>query len=296
MAHARHFDQPHLRNVDIDYLKQWIGRSEARVDTITPTPVDALNALLDRDDAPCAAGDVVPPLWHWMYFLPIVRSSQVGADGHPMRGGFLPPVPLPRRMIAGGRIDHAQPLRVGDTVTRHARILSVEHKHGRTGDLVFVTVRNELSTARGVALVEEQDIVYREAAPPGSVPAAPPQLAPAGHLWDRKFTPDEVVLFKFSALTLNGHRIHYDHPYATQVEGYPGLIVHGPLIAILLADLVRRHVARRSVARFTYRGVNPTFNTGAFFLCGTPEGENGAALWSRSAAGELAMQASVVFR
>ncbi|QGZ65135.1 FAS1-like dehydratase domain-containing protein [Paraburkholderia acidisoli] len=282
--------------MDIDYLKQWIGRSETRTDTIAPTPIDALNALLDRDDAPAAVGDAVPPLWHWMYFLPIVRSSQVGADGHPMRGGFLPPVPLPRRMIAGGRINYTHALRVGDVVTRHARILAVEHKQGRTGDLVFVTVRNEFSTERGMALAEEQDIVYREVTPPGAAPAAPAQLAPASHLWDRKFTPDEVILFKFSALTLNGHRIHYDHPYVTQVEGYPGLIVHGPLIAILLADLVRRHVPQRSVARLTYRGIHPTFNTGPFLLCGSPEGETGALLWSRSLQGELTMQASATFR
>jgi len=281
--------------VDIDYLKQWVGRSETRSDTITPTPIDALNALLDREDPTVSAGDAVPPLAHWLYFLPIVRSAQVGADGHPMRGGFLPPVPLPRRMIAGGRIDYPGQLRVGDTVTRHAQVLSVDHKRGRSGDLVFLTVRNELATPRGTALIEEQDIVYREATPPGTAPAASAQLAPAGHLWDRRFTPDEVVLFKFSALTLNGHRIHYDHPYATQVEGYPGLIVHGPLIAILLADLVRRHAAQRTLRRFTYRAVNPTFHTAPFFLCGTPEGENGVALWSKSLDGVLAMQANATF-
>ncbi|PLZ02349.1 acyl-CoA dehydrogenase [Burkholderia sp. WAC0059] len=283
-----------MRHVDIDYLKQWVGRTETRTDTIAPVPIDALNALLDRDDAPASPGDAVPPLWHWLYFLPVVRSSLVGPDGHPMRGGFLPPVPLPRRMIAGGRVEYPGQLRVGDTVTRRAQILRVDHKAGRTGDLVFVTVRNELTTPRGTALVEEQDIVYRNVAPPGTAPP-PTQLAPAGHLWDRKFTPDEVVLFKFSALTLNGHRIHYDHPYVTQVEGYPGLVVHGPLIAVLLADLVRRHVPRRAVKRFAYRAVSPTFHTAPFFLCGTPEGENGASLWSKSVEGQLAMQADAVF-
>ena len=284
--------------MDIDYLKQWVGRSETRNDTITPTPIDALNALLDRDDPGASAGDAVPPLWHWLYFLPIVRSSRVGPDGHPLRGDFLPPVPLPRRMIAGGRIDYPGQLRVGDTVTRHAQILSVDHKAGRTGDLVFVTVRNELTTPRGTALIEEQDIVYRNVSPsPGAASPAPSaQLAPAGHLWDRKFTPDEVILFKFSALTFNGHRIHYDHPYVTQVEGYPGLIVHGPLIAILLADLVRRHAAQRAVQRFTYRALNPTFHTAPFFLCGMPEGENGVALWSKSVEGIVAMQANATFK
>ena len=281
--------------MDIDYLKQWVGRSEKRIDTITPVPIDALNALLDRDDPPSSPGDAVPPLWHWLYFLPIVRSSLVGPDGHPMRGGFLPPVPLPRRMIAGGRIDYPGQLRIGDTVTRHAQILRVDHKHGRTGDLVFVTVRNELTTPRGTALVEEQDIVYREVPPPDAPTSVPGQPAPASHLWDRKFTPDEVVLFKFSALTLNGHRIHYDHPYVTQVEGYPGLIVHGPLIAVLLADLVRRHAAQRTVKRFTYRAVSPTFHTAPFFLCGTPEGAHGASIWSKSMEGQLAMQADATF-
>jgi 3-methylfumaryl-CoA hydratase len=285
---------PGAARVDIEHLKQWVGRTEQQTDVITVKPVDALNALLDRDTPPAVAGDVVPRLWHWLYFLPIVRSSLVGPDGHPLRGGFLPPVPLPRRMIAGGRLQFPGELRVGDTVTRTASILKVDHKQGRSGDLIFVTVRNEFNTPRGVALIEEQDIVYRDTPAPNE-PPPPTQIAPAGHLWDRKFTPDEVVLFKFSALTLNGHRIHYDHPYVTQVEGYPGLVVHGPLIAILLADLVQRSVPQRKVKDFSYRAVSPTFHTAPFFLCGSPEGENGAAAWAKSLEGKLAMQTTATF-
>jgi 3-methylfumaryl-CoA hydratase len=197
-------------------------------------------------------------------------------------------------MIAGGRLQFPGRLRVGDTVTRTATILNVDHKQGRSGDLIFVTVRNEFTTSSGTALIEEQDIVYRDAPPPND-PPPPTQVAPAGHLWDRKFTPDEVTLFKFSALTLNGHRIHYDHPYATQVEGYPGLIVHGPLIAILLADLVQRSLPQRVLRDFTYRAVSPTFHTAPFLLCANPESEDGVAVWAKSLEGKLGMHASTTF-
>ncbi len=279
---------------DLSPLKDWIGRAEQRGDWITAAPLAALSATLDRPDPEPLPGCAVPPLWHWLYFLPMAPQSQLGEDGHPKRGGFLPPVPLPRRMWAGGRLEFHHPLRVGDEVTRQSRILSVETKSGRSGTLVFVTVRHELTNAQGLALSEEHDIVYREAPAPGA-PTPPAQPAPTDEAFSRGITPDPVLLFRYSALTFNGHRIHYDQPYVTQVEGYPGLIVHGPLIATLLLDLLRRQQPEARVRRFAFTAMKPLFDTHPFTVCGKPEGDAAAhryALWARSHEGHLAMRAT----
>ena len=190
----------------------------------------------------------IAPLRHWLYFLPLYRRSEVGPDGHALRGGFLPPVPLPRRMWAGGRLEFRRPVRVGDAIERTSTIVKVDAKEGRTGALVFVLVRHEIGAAGEVAIVEEHDIVYREAPRAGEPPPAK-KAAPANPDWRRDVVPDDVLLFRYSALTFNGHRIHYDRRYVTEVEGYPGLIVHGPLIATLLADLARDMSRRRNSRR-----------------------------------------------
>ncbi len=276
-------------------LAGWAGRSESYRDTVTPAPVAALAATLDRDDAAPLPGQPLPPLWHWLYFLPVHRQSELGPDGHARRGGFLPPVPLPRRMWAGSRLHWHAPLHVGDAVTRHSRVVSVSPKSGRSGELVFVLVRHEVHTDRGLALTEEHDIVYREAAAAGAE-AAPSTPAPASAAWVRTVTPDPVLLFRYSALTFNGHRIHYDRSYVTQVEGYPGLVVHGPLLATLLVDLLRREQPAAVLRRFEFRALAPLFDTAPFTLCGQPGSRGGhAALWVRDAGGALAMQASAEF-
>jgi 3-methylfumaryl-CoA hydratase len=278
--------------VHLQQLQQWIGRTETRTDLVTPVPVAALCATLDRDDPPPQPGDPLPPLWHWLYFLPIHRQSELGPDGHPQRGGFLPPVPLPRRMWAGGRLEFHHPLRVGEAITRVSRIVDVKYKQGRTGPLVFVLVRHEVSNAAGVALTEEHDIVYRDH--PGSHDPAPaPPLAPTDALWQRTIHPDDVLLFRYSALTFNGHRIHYDRRYVTEVEGYPGLVVHGPLIATLLLDLLRRSRPDAPVARFQFRAVSPLFDIEPFTVCGKPEAGGFVSLWAQTAAGGLAMEAKI---
>jgi 3-methylfumaryl-CoA hydratase len=274
----------------LEHLRSWIGRSEQRTDTITASPLAALAATLDRDDAPPGNGTAVPPLWHWLYFLPIARQSELGPDGHPRRGGFLPPVELPRRMWAGGRLTFARPLRVGEIATRTSKIADVTAKDARSGPLVFVTVRHELSSVEGHALGEEHDIVYRGLPAPGS--AATPPRAPTDEAFTRTIVPDDVLLFRYSALTFNGHRIHYDRRYVTEVEGYPGLIVHGPLIATLLLDLLRRERPDATVARFDFKAVSPLFDLHPFAVCGRPDGERGFALWARNHEGGLAMQAS----
>ncbi|HEX7043310.1 MAG TPA: MaoC family dehydratase N-terminal domain-containing protein [Burkholderiales bacterium] len=277
--------------IDIEHLRTWIGKTEVHHDTLPPTPAAALAAALDREDSP-GPGDALPPLWHWIYFLLPLRQSQLGVDGHPKRGGFLPPVPLPRRMWAGGRFEFHRPLYLGAPATRVSRIADVAYKEGRSGPLVFVQVRHEISDDAGLAIAEDQDIVYREAPRPGE-PAAVPKQAPSEFAWRREIRPDPVLLFRYSALTFNGHRIHYDHPYATQVEGYPGLVVHGPLIATLLVDLLRRNVTDAVVSRFSFRAVSPLFDTGPFHIYGKPAGDGKTVrLWAGARDGRLAMEAS----
>ncbi|HAL37939.1 MAG TPA: acyl-CoA dehydrogenase [Polaromonas sp.] len=276
------------------HLQSWVGKSETLTDDITAAPVRALSATLDRDDPAPVPGTALPALWHWLYFLPQHRQSEIGPDGHAKRGGFLPPVPLPRRMWAGGRLQWFQdnPVLVGDAVRRVSRIGSVTHKAGRTGDLLFVLVKHEVHNAKGLALTEEHDIVYRAAAQPGD-PVPPPIAAEEGAAWQREIVPDDVLLFRYSALTFNGHRIHYDRRYVTEVEGYPGLMVHGPLIATLLVDLVRRHAPGAFIKRFNFKALRPTFDLHPFRLNGQPS-EDGKTvrLWAEDHEGWLTMQAT----
>lgn len=271
-------------------LRSWEGRVETLTEVIALQPVRALAALLDREHE-YQAGDELPPPAHWLYFLPAARQSELGSDGHPKRGGFLPPVSLPRRMWAGSRIDFHRPLRVGETISRTSRIAAVDSKQGRSGALVFVRVVHEIRAGDAVAISEEQDIVYRDAPQPGLVTASTP--APGEALWQREVVPDPVLLFRYSALTFNAHRIHYDRPYATQVEHYPGLVVHGPLIATLLLDLVRRSVPGATVRRFSFRAVSPLFDLARFFVCGRPDASDPRSLqlWAQDDAGMLALEA-----
>ena len=273
------------------HWRGWVGRSEQRSDVVHPGAIDALAATLDRDDAPAKAGDDMPPLSHWLFFLPLARQSQLGPDGHPQRGSFVPPVPLPRRMWAGGRLEFQCPLRVGDAITRTSRIASVDAKSGKSGALAFVTVRHEIACGRGIAIVEEHDIVYRDAPRPSAAAPAPP-VAPTDESFARRIVPDPVLLFRYSALTFNGHRIHYDRSYVTEVEGYPGLIVHGPLIATLLMDLLRRERPHAVVRRFAFTAKSPLFDLHPFDVCGRFDGERSVALWARDHEGALAMRAS----
>jgi len=269
----------------------WIGRSETRHDTATLAPIAAMSATLDRDDAAPREGDALPPLWHWLYFLPQHRHSELGPDGHAKLGGFLPPVPLPRRMWAGGRLRFHQPVRAGEAIERVSRITRISSKQGQSGELVFVTVQHEIRNAAGVAIEEEHDIVYREAPRPGA-PIPPPQPAPAGGAFSRSIVPDPVLLFRYSALTFNSHRIHYDRSYVTEAEGYPGLVVHGPLIATLLLDLLRRERPQARVTHFAFKAVRPIFDLHTFSVHGQPEGEHGVQLWARDHEGFLAMTAT----
>ena len=262
----------------------WIGRRETREDVLNPAHCARIAAVFDRP-AP-QAGDPLPPLWHWCFFTPDTPQAQMGMDGHPKPGDFLPPIPQPRRMWAGGRLRFLHRLTVGETVTRETEILSINEKTGRQGALVFVTLRHRLRGAEGLAIEEEQDIVYRAPSTTGRPAAADP--APAD--WRDPVRPDPVLLMRYSALTFNAHRIHYDLPYATAEEGYPALVVHGPLTATLLMSAALRHT-RRQPTRFTFRGLAPLFADAPFALCGTQTGD-GARLWAEGPGGYTAMSAT----
>ncbi len=285
--------------VDIDHLRQWIGRTEETADQATAPPLACLAATLDRDDPEPRPGDAVPPGGHWLYFLPRTRQSDLDDNGHARKGGFLPPVPLERRMWAGGRIAFRAPLRVGDAIRRRSEIADVAAKQGKSGTLVFVLVRHTVSGPDGVAIEEEHDIVYRDAPPPAGKPAAKPTTAsppPGEPAWKRTVTPDIAMLFRYSALIFNAHRIHYDRDYVTRHEGYPGLIVHGPLIATLLMDLTRRKAPERSLSRFDYRAQSPLFDDGPFTVAGDPAADGATArLWALDVAGRVAMAAEAGF-
>ena len=275
-------------------LKDWIGRTEAVEDTVTATPVAALSATLDWPSGRPPAGTPLPCLWHWLYFLPLAQQAEIGPDGHPHRGGFLPPVALPRRMWAGSDFEFHQSLRVGDALKRTSTIVDVTEKSGRSGTLIFVRVRHEIrrNHSENIALTEHHNIVYRDAAKAGDA-LPPPAAAPEAFAWERRIKADDVLLFRYSALTFNGHRIHYDRKYVTEVEGYAGLIVHGPLIATLLLDLLRRHRPDAQVVAFAFKALRPTFDIHPFSVHGQPSADGKSVrLWARDHAGWLAMDAT----
>jgi 3-methylfumaryl-CoA hydratase len=274
-------------------LQSWVGREEVADDIAAAAPLAGLAATLDRaEDAP-AAGDMVPPGGHWLYFLPRAPQSGLGPDGHALRGGFLPPVPLPRRMWAGGRLEFPGALRVGEAIRRRSVIKDVTEKTGKSGALVFVVLRHEISGPGGLAVIEEQDLVYREAPDP-KAPPPPPRPAPDDGTWSKTIQPDPVMLFRYSALTFNGHRIHYDRPYAMEAEGYPGLVVHGPLIATLLMELCQDKKPDARLTGFDFRMLGPLFDTQPFTVQGRPT-DGGADLWAANADGALAAQATATF-
>lgn len=277
--------------LDIDQLRSWIGRSDSVGERLAAFPANAPAATLDRDEEPYRDGSALPPLWHWLHFLPVTPLAEAGEDGHPRRGGFLPPVPLPRRMWAGSRLKFLAPLTIGETATRVSSVARIEHKAGRSGDLVFVTVRHDVAGAAGAAVEEEHDIVYRSAPAQGA--AAPTMIpAPRSPDFERELKPDPVLLFRYSALTFNSHRIHFDQAYVTQVEGYPGLVVHGPLIATLLLDALRRERPAARVAAFDFRAIAPVFAGDRLGLCGKFAEDGKVSLWAKRGSGGLAMEAS----
>lgn len=272
--------------MDIEHLKSWVGRTEEASDLVTPRLIASFAATFAPHLAPCPEGDA-PLALHWCLAPPIAPMSALGADGHPAKGDFLPPVPLPRRMWAGGSIETLAPLREGDLVTRRSRIGDVTAKDGRTGPLCFVAVDHEISTPRGLALRERHDIVYR-AAPSLSAAALPPAAPqPADLVWEVEAGP--VLLFRYSALTFNGHRIHYDHPYATGEEGYDGLVVHGPVQATLMLNIAAA-LAGSTTLKLGYRGVSPLIAGGTFLVKARRQDDGTIRTWTEGSDGRLRME------
>jgi len=268
----------------------WIGRTEQADDPLAVTQALAAAALFDLDPAPLREGAPLPPLWHWFYFLPTAPQALLDEDGHPRRGGFLPPIPFPRRMFAGASLRFHRPLHMGRPAQRHASIRDVVTKSGRSGSLAFVTVALRIEQDGAVCIDEEQQIVYREFG--AAVPAPPVQpwtdAAPGATV--QTVVPDPRLLFRFSALTYNAHRIHYDRDYASRVEGYPGLVVHGPLTAMLLVALAER-TARRPLGEFSFRLQAPLFDLAPFRLMASPAGDT-LQLEAQRSDGQVALTAT----
>jgi len=276
---------------EIAHLKTWIGKTETLHDVVTLFPVQALATTFNQTTQ-YKEGDVLPELWHWLYFLPNAPLSEVGPDGHPKRGGFLPPVPLPRRMWAGSRLTWHQPIKVGDKITRHSTIASVEHKSGRSsGDLIFVTVKHEISNDQGLAISEEHDIVYRPV-PKDTDQLAAPVIIDETPDWQNEIIPSEVLLFRYSALTFNGHRIHYDRKYVNEVEIYPGLIVHGPMIATMLVELLHEHLPNRRLKDYEFKAIRPLFDIHHFAVNGKVQEDGKISLWTKNHEGYASMKAT----
>ena len=280
----------------LERARGWIGRSETATGSIAAAPADILAATFDRDDPPLADGDPIPPGWHWYYFPEVVKLGETGPDGHRAKGGFMPPVPLPRRMWAGVTMRFDRPLHVGETARRVSTVADVVPKSGRSGALCFVTVRHEVFGEDGLATHEEHTTVYRPADPGGT--AAPRRRAAPEieAVWSREVEPSTVLLFRYSALTMNSHRIHYDRDYVTGVEGYPGLLVHGNLITTLLLDLFRRARPRARLASYAVRALAPLFDGAPFTVNGAPgPGPGEGRLWALTPDGGIAQTAEITF-
>jgi 3-methylfumaryl-CoA hydratase len=279
--------------LDLDHLRQWIGRTQEATDVVTAQLVKSLRATLFQEIGEPKAGDAAPLTVHWCLAQPVFPMSMLGGDGHPTRGGFLPPVPLPRRMWAGGEIEFLDALRVGDQSTRLSRISDITVKTGSSGQLCFVSVEHTITSPRGVAIRERQDIVYREMGGEQAAAPAKPAPPPPSAQHRETYVSDPVLLFRYSALTFNGHRIHYDRDYVTKVEGYPGLIFHGPLQAAFLVEMAAK-LRGKAPKKFGYRGVQPLFEGSEFSINAN---DNGATmeLWTANDAGQPTMKGTAAW-
>ncbi|MBB5068765.1 hypothetical protein [Saccharopolyspora gloriosae] len=262
-----------MSNLD-DHLRGWAPRPVVEMDPMPPEPAGALAAVLETGDG-FAEGDELPALWHWAYFLDWPPHGELGDDGHPAAGHFLPPVPDRRRMFAGGRLTVTRPLTVGVPAERTRSLGAVAVKTGRSGEMAFVTVRSEYRQGGDLRLTEEQDYVYRSGESTAKTPevARPHRLPTSDAAWQQSFTGDPVRLFRFSALTANSHRIHYDAPYAREVESYPDLVVHGPILVLLMTELARRGIPDRPVSNVDYRLRRPVFAGDPVLVVGDPADE-----------------------
>jgi 3-methylfumaryl-CoA hydratase len=275
--------------MDLATLRQWVGNARETTGAICPGQARLLAATIDMDPAAIEIGQPLRPLWHWIYMLEGLRPGELGRDGHPARGGFLPPVPLANRMWAGGDVTFHAPLKIGAQIIRRSVISSIDLKHGSSGPLLFIVVTHELFEGDRLLITERHDIVYRDPIPANARKPSPEMPEAAVH---REFKPDATMLFRYSALTFNGHRIHYDVEYCRHVEGYAGLVVHGPLVATMLAGVAQDNTAQ-PLRRFSYRGISPTIAGTPIMLKATLQA-SGMILWSEAADGSIGMTATGV--
>ena len=276
-----------MTEIDLDNLQSWVGRQETFQDRISPVPAIAMRATLDLEMPRPSAGDLLPALWHWLYFLPAVPASMLDTDGHELRGGFLPPVPLPGRVWGGSRITFHSPLHIGDVANKTSTIISVQKKGSDDNPLVIVTVQHDISVDGRDAIHEEQDIIYRDNLRSSCERSQQSRKLPEAQ-WSREVMPNSVLLFRFSALTFNSHRIHYDRDYATDSEGYPGLVVHGPLAAALLVAMLQAEISDRQPSSLSIRAERPLFDTAAFSINGRLD-DDSATLWTVGPDGAVSM-------
>ena len=283
--------------LSLDALKTHIGRRVVSTDVATPTPANLLRLTFGRPEPEFKVGDPLPPGWNKLYFLPRFTQDQLRPDGSPADTGVVPPMPLPRRMFAGERLRFHRPIRIGDALRCETELADISLKTGGTGTLVFTTVVLRISTPEGLALEEERRTVFREEVKSGARNQAPQrEEAPADAPWRRRVTPDPILLFRYSALTFNSHRIHYDRTWAMEAEGYPGLVVHGPLTSTLLIDFARDHNPGRTFLTYTTQARAPLFDTAPFELRGRPSASGkGCELWAVTPQGTVAMSAQVEF-
>jgi len=278
-------------NIDIEPLRRQLGRTIVEEDFASAAPMRGMVVTFDRTETAPGPGQPIPPGWHLAYFPAASPRASLGADGLPLAGGVLPEMPLPRRMYAGVKLTFHQPILVGDTLRRETEFSDVQLRGGGTGTLILATQTRRIFTPRGLALTEDTHTVFREAVPPGQKSGIPNrEELPADTPWRRTITTDPVSLFRYSALTFNPHRIHYDRPYAMEIEGYPGLVVHGPYSQQCILDLLRDSTPRKTIKTFEMRARAPLFDIAPFTVIGRPT-EGGAALWAVTPAGTIAMQA-----
>jgi 3-methylfumaryl-CoA hydratase len=269
----------------------WIGKKEISHDVVTARPIAMMQALLNESNKTV---NILPHLYHWFYFLPLVDSKEISEDGHPLKGSFLPPIPFPKRMWAGSRFQFLNPIHVNQHIRRESEILNVELKHGKSGDMYFVTVKHSIFTEEKLAIIEEHDIVYRDAS--NQAQTSKPVTHSEKTFSYKKFFPvNTVTLFRYSALTFNGHKIHYDRPYAIENEGYPGLVVHGPLLATLLLHTFQQENPNKNISHFEFRAINPIFDFNEFSICGDIQTDQ-AELWIEKSDGQIAMKGKVQFQ
>lgn len=275
-------------------LQNWVGKKEETRDRIYPTPIKALALTLNYKELKIEEGNPLPEIWYWLYFLPMVPLSEVGVDGHPKRGGFLPPISLERRMWASSRLTFYQDLIIGEEIAKNSEIVKISEKEGKTGKMVFVTVKHAIRSQRGVAVEEEQDIVYLPM--PKSFVQPAPNPVPVDLQWKEEYPINPVLLFRFSALTFNGHRIHYDWRYTTEVEKYPGLVVHGPLQALLLFESAKNNNPGKKPMSYSFRAVRPIFEFDKVYLCGQAKSDGSHALYTANTENNIGMQATITWR